>query len=131
MNIRNIHAVPQAAYTDGLKDWARESLSVQDELMREMYMELTKKHDERLINALQEAGFAFDVPADLYAFIKTRCTIAHYDYKPKYCELYVDFNTPEQKLICSWWDNYKVAWHSDMVGGVKVTITFGSDPSEE
>jgi len=83
-----------------------------------------KDFDKRLQNYvtenLKELGFEFENDSELMEFISKRVHRIGFENRPNEWELYVDYQTENQKLIGTYNDNVSFSYE-----GSKVTATFG------
>lgn len=99
-------------------------MSVLEMVQNEFIRKASKDFDSHLKNYvtknLKELGFEFQSEDDFIQFVSKRVTRIGFEDKPNEYELYVDYQTDNQKLIGIY--NDKVSFDYE---GNKVTATFG------
>jgi len=98
--------------------------SVIQNIQNDFVIKASKDFDNHLKNYvtknLKELGFEFENETDFIDFVSNRVTRVGFAYKPNEYELYVDFQSKNQKLIGLY--NDKISFSND---GSTFTATFG------
>lgn len=94
--------------------------TVQNEFIRKASKDFDNHLKNYVTKNIKELGFEFQSEDDFIQFISKRVTKIAFEDKPNEYELYVDYQTDNQKLIGIY--NDKVSFSYE---GNKVTATFG------
>jgi hypothetical protein len=102
--------------------------SVMEMLQRDFIQKASKDFDNHLknyvIKNLKELGFEFSTESDFIDFVSKRVHRIGFENRPNEWELYVDYQTENQKLIGLYNDNVSFSYE-----GSKVTATFARSVS--
>lgn len=79
-------------------------MEVMNEIISQLAKDVNKKRQDQIEERLSAIGHTFETPSDLFLFAKERLTIATYQDKPFYREIFIDFGTDKQMLIATWYD---------------------------
>lgn len=103
-------------------------VSVMQMLQMDFIQKASKDFDNHLTNYviknLKELGFEFSTESDFIDFVSKRVHRIGFENRPNEWELYIDYNTENQKLIGLYNDNVSFSYE-----GSKVTATFGRSVS--
>lgn len=74
----------------------------------ELHLENLIQHnrEKQVYNVLVQMGFRFASREELEAFSEQRITQVTFEDKPGVTEVYLDFDTPAQRFIASWDDQW-------------------------
>lgn len=97
------------------------------EYYRLIARQIENRKNEQFENKLAELGFSFDSETDKEAFCKTRLTEKSFENIPEYRELWLDEGSPNEKLICTYWDRVDVEINANG-DQINMKVTWGEKP---
>lgn len=111
------------ADASGLSDFFPQ-VSIMEQVQRDFIQKALRGFDNHLKNYvtknLKELGFEFSTESEFIDFVSKRVQRIGFENRPNEWELYVDYQTENQKLIGIYNDNVSFSYE-----GSKVTATFG------